>query len=79
MNAHRYILITFAVLALAALVSLVVIHHPSADDDLGHFESRFQPTMPSAGVKVSVLDREHERQAGLGSIETLRPVEIESR
>ena len=72
MNSRLFVL-AVAVLAVIACVLFALAGQSALPaPEHGHFSSRFQPSAPSVSA-------DRERLAGVGSIETLRPVEIKPR
>lgn len=75
MQARSYLILAAVVFAAAAAGVVVVIQaHQVGNGRPGHgdFSTRFQPTIPAPSV--AQLDR--QRQAGIGSIRELRPVDL---
>jgi hypothetical protein len=73
MQARSYIVIVLVLVVLASAGAGVFsqrVDAPAAAH--GDFATRFQP----APVQVSKLEENRQRQAGIGSIKELRPVEI---
>jgi hypothetical protein len=73
MHARSTLILAAVVAAVAGAVVFVIVSQAGANGaEHGNFENRFQPVMPAR----SVAEVDRARQAGIGSIRELRPVEI---
>lgn len=75
MQARSYIVIALILVVLASAGAVIVSQRVNAlAAGHGDFGTRFQPVPQPETLRLSRL--EQERQAGIGSVKRLRPVEV---
>lgn len=77
MQTRSYIVIALILVVLASAGAVFVSQGPNDRAPAhGDFAHRFQPVPAAEPVRLSRLDQERQRQAGIGSVKHLQPVAI---